>query len=66
MLDNTAITAIGQYAKSVTNYELFGIGRPDFITAAKYLLFTYAFSKSQYLTPEQIKAIDKAILDIDI
>jgi hypothetical protein len=59
--------AIGNYALQLTYREMFGMGSaPCFIKAAKNLLFSYALSKAEHLTADQIKDINKRILDLTL
>lgn len=55
---------IGKYAISKTNNELYGVGRPDLLSAKELLLFNYALSHSVYITEQDVKNIDKLITDI--
>lgn len=57
---------IGKFALKALNHELFGVGKPDLMQAGRLLLYSFALSKSEYLTAVQIKDITKKLTDIEL
>lgn len=57
---------IGKFAVAALNHELYGVGKPNVMQAGRLLLYSFALSKSQYLTPVQIKDITKKLTDIEL